>query len=129
MPMVAGGLEPLKSLRLVILESIGTTVACSRLGLMMATALTGIFLSSNDVNGKLPPLATCALADTITSLIAGPDGKACHFASMPRLPIRPWRSITMLTVFWPDQGGWNATVIGHQPFSLSQATDLSDTLS
>jgi hypothetical protein len=95
----------------------------------MAIALTGTFLSSNDVKGKLPPLPTCARAETITSLMAGPEGKPCHLASRPRLSIRPMRSITMLTVLWPDQGGWYATVKGHQPFSLSHATDLSETFS
>src|SRR3984885_2406094 len=127
MPMVAGSAPPLKSFKLLIGESIGTTVACNRFGLRMAIALTGTFLSSNDVKGKLPPLPTCARADTMTSLIAGPEGKPCHLASRPRLAISPIRSMTMLTVFWPDQDAWNATVKGHQPFCLSHAIDVSET--
>ena len=63
------------------------------------------------------------------SLIAGPDGKACHFASTPRLLSKPWRSITMLVVFCPDHGAWKATCTGHQPFDFSHSTDLSDTFS
>ena len=92
-------------------------------------AVTGMFLSSSEVKGKLPPLPTWNRADTIVSLMAGPDGNACHFASTPRLPIRPSRSITMLMVFWPDQGAWNATCTGHQPFVFSHCTDCCDTFS
>lgn len=106
MPMVAGGLLPFRSLMLFSGESGGTTSACSRLGLKIAIAFTGMFLSSSDVNGKLPPLPTWNLADTMVSLIAGPEGNAWYFVSMPRALSSPWRSITMFTVFCPDHGAW-----------------------
>ena len=94
----------------------------------MAIAFTGMFLSSSDVNGKLPPLPTWERADTMVSLMAGPEGKPATWSRRRALAIRPRRSMTMFTVFWPDQGGWKATVTGHQPFSFSHATDLSETL-
>src|SRR5664279_2119405 len=64
-----------------------------------------------------------------TSLMAGPEANAVHFASTPRCVMKPMRSMTMLTVFCPDHGAWNATWIGHQPLSLSHLTDFSDTFS
>ena len=97
--MVAGGFDPFKSLMLLSGESAGTTSACSKFWLSIAMAVTGTFLSRSDVNGKLPPLPTWKRADTTTSLIAGPEGNACHFASTPRFFSKSWRSITMLTVF------------------------------
>ncbi len=106
MPMVAGGLEPLRSFTLFSGESGGTTSACSRFGLWIAIAFTGIFLSRSEVNGKFPPLPAWKRAETITSLIAGPEGNAWNFVSRPRCLSRSIRSITMLTVFWPDHGAW-----------------------
>src|SRR5512135_729233 len=122
--MVAGVLRSFRSLMLLSGESFGTTSACSRFGLTIAIAVTGMFLSSSDVNGKLPAWKR---AETMVSLIAGPEGNACHFASTPRFFINPSRSITMLIVFWPDHGAWKATWIGHQPLFFSHSTDLAET--
>ena len=126
---MAARLAPLKSFKLVILLSVDTMVACKILGVTIAMVLTGICLSSSEVKGKLPLLATWKLFETSTSLMAGPEPNACHLASMPRLASKPCLSITMLMLFWPDQGAWNATCSGHQPFCFSHSTDLSETFS
>src|SRR5512135_1891290 len=125
--MVAGVFRSFRSLMLLSGESFGTTSACSRFGLTIAIAVTGMFLSSSEVNGKLPPLPAWKRAETMVSLIAGPEGNACHFASMPRFFISPARSITMLMVFCPDHGAWKATWIGHHPLLFSHSTDLAET--
>lgn len=65
----------------LILESRGTRTACIKLTLITAIVLTGTFLSIREVNGKLPPLPNWNRPEMITSLIAGPDGKACNLAS------------------------------------------------
>ena len=61
-----------------------------------------MFLSSSEVKGKLPPLPTWNRADTIVSFMAGPDGKACHLASI-RAFHQAFPVHHDVDVFWPDQ--------------------------
>ncbi len=111
----------LRSFTLWILLSLGTTSACAAGSDATPIIFTGTFLSSSEVNGKLPPFAHCARAETITSLMAGPDENACTLRDAALRHHQNGLSMTMLIVFCRDHGGWNATVIGHQPLSLSHA--------